>query len=69
MVSLIVGLLIFLTIDWRLDIRASIWRPGRTQGTPNVPNLLVKVMLIATFIFADASVLSALFLEYLGSVW
>jgi len=67
-VTLIAGLLIFLTIDWRLDVRGLIWRPDGIQGTAHIPNLLVKSALIVTFVFAGASVVSALFPAYLGMV-
>ena len=61
-VTLIAGLLIFLAIDWRLDVHGLIWRPGGEQGTTtNIANLLVKVMLIMIFVFAGASILLALF--------
>jgi hypothetical protein len=67
-VTLIAGLLIFLTLDWRLDIRGLIWRPGGIQGTTNIPNFLVKSALVATFVLTGASVIFALFPGYSGLV-
>ena len=52
-VTLIAGILIFLTIDWR---RGLVWKDG-------VPSAFDRVTLIMTFGFAGASILFALYPE------
>jgi hypothetical protein len=66
-VTLIAGILIFLTIDWRrhkLDVHGLVWRRGKIEGTVSIPNALVKASLVTTFGLAGTSILFSLFPEF-----